>query len=189
MELIPIKLNIDKSLFKGGAKSEAKLKGIFELEIWDKEEKLISKAKGENIITDEGLNHILNAVLHGATQIATWYYVIYETDTAGASDMTYAVPVFTECTAYDEVTRPEYNEAESAAKSITNSANKATFTMNDTKTLYGAALVGGGTDPNTKGDTAGGGTLLCAGKFDTAQPVVSGNICYGTYTITAADAG
>jgi len=178
---IPIKLNIGR-----GVRTGAKLKGIFELEVRDQIGNLISKARGENIVTDEGLNALLNILLHGATQITTWYYVIFENDFTADGDETYAVPGYTECTAYDEGTRPEYNEAESVAKSTTNSANKAVFTMNDTKTLYGAALVSFA----TKGDTAeSGAILLCAGKFDAAQPVISGNVVNGTYTITAVDAG
>jgi len=56
---IPIKLNIDKNLLSGGIKSGAKLKGIFELEVRNKKGELISKARGENIVTDEGLNALL----------------------------------------------------------------------------------------------------------------------------------
>jgi hypothetical protein len=170
-------------------KSGAKFKGIWEIEVKDKKGNLISKSRCENVITDEELNHILNVEFHGATQITTWYCLMFESDTTPDGDTTYATPVFTETTAYTEGTRPEYEEAESTEESTTNSANKATFTMNATKTLYGAALVGGGTDANTKGNTDGGGTMACAGKFDTAQPVISGNVVNLTYTITSADAG
>jgi len=150
---------------------------------------VISRTYIKDLMINQGLNHILNVVLHGATQISPWYCVLSETNTAPAAGMTYAVPSFTETTAYDEATRPEYNEAESTAQSTTNSANKATFTASATKTFYGAALVGGGTAPSTKGDTAGGGTLLCYGLFATAQPVIDGNIVNLTYTVTSADAG
>ena len=168
----------------------AKFKGVFEIEILDKKDgKVISKSQTENIITDEGLDAILDIMLHGSTQITTWYCALFESDTTPDGAETYAVPVYTESTAYDEATRPEYNEAASSSQSVTNSANKAVFTASATKTWYGAALVGGGTAATTKGDAAGGGTLLCCGKFATAQPVIDGNVANLTYTISAADAG
>jgi len=187
-------------------KSGAKFKGVWEIEVLNSRDpvtgkrfrdkagrflprQVISKSSCENIITDEGLNADLNIMLHAATQITTWYCVIFESDTTPNGAETYAVPVYTETTAYDEATRPEYEEAESTAQSTTNSANKAVFTASATKTFYGAALVGGGTGASTKGNTAGGGTLLCAGKFATAQPVIDGNVVNLTYTITSSDAG
>ncbi len=95
--------------------------------------KLIWTEEIHNIWTDEGLNALLNIMLHAATQITTWYCLIFETDTTPAAGTTYAVPVFTECTAYDETIRPTYDEAASTAKSTTNSASKAVFTIRATK--------------------------------------------------------
>ena len=170
-----------KTLFKVG--------GIFTVEVYDKlGGKLITRSEAKNVVTNEGLDAILNIMLHADTQITAWYCLLYETDTAGASGLTYAVPSFTETTAYDEATRPAYVEAASSGQSITNSANKAVFTASATKTFYGAALVGGGSAATTKDDQAGGGTLLCAGKFATAQPVIDDNVVNLTYTISAADA-
>jgi len=177
-----VKINLPTNLRSG-----AKFKGIFDIEIKDKLGNLLSRSRAENIITDEGLNKLLNIMLHAATQITTWYCVIFEDNYTPLSTNTYAVPGYTEWTAFDEATRPEYVEAESTAKSTTNSANKAVFTANATKTLYGASLVGGGTDPTVKGNTAGGGVLLCAGKFAASQPVVDDNVVDLTYTVTAAD--
>jgi len=179
-----VNLNLPSNLRSGG-----KFKGVFDIEVKDKLGNLISKSRAENIITDEGLNSMLNVYLHAATQITTWYCMMFETNTTPDGDTTYAVPVFTEFEAYDEANRPAYVEAESTEESTTNSANKAVFTSSATKTLYGAALVGGGTDADTKGDAAGGGTMPCAGKFAASQPVVDDNVVNLTYTITAADAG
>jgi hypothetical protein len=185
----------EKAIGTHEAKAGAKFRGIWNIEVFedqaafDRGDKPIAVSECKNILTDEGLNKVLNVMLNGATQITTWYCVIFENDFTADGDETYAVPGYTETTAYDEATRPEYVEAASTAKSTTNSANKAVFTANATKTFYGAALVGGGSAATTKGDTAGGGTLLCAGKFTAAQPVIDGNVVNLTYTITAADAG
>ncbi|MGD9212413.1 MAG: hypothetical protein PVI90_16650 [Desulfobacteraceae bacterium] len=171
--------------------SKARLQGHLRIEVFDnaKDMNKISESECKNLITDEGLDALLDIMLHGATQITTWYCVISESDTSPAAGMTYAVPSFTETTAYDESTRPAFNEAASSSQSVTNSANKATFTMNATKTLYGAGLVGGGTDGNTKDDQAGGGTLFNYGEFTASQPVISGNVVNLTITISAADDG
>jgi hypothetical protein len=170
-------------------KDGARFRGHWIIEIFNnaKEMKLISKSECHNIITDEGLNRILDVMLHGTTQTSPWYCELFESNTTPDGSETYDVPVYTPCTAYDEATRPEYNEAASSSESVTNSANKAVFTMNDTKTLYGAALV----SVNTKGDHTGGANnvLFCAGKFGTAQPVISGNVVNLTYAVSAADDG
>lgn len=141
----------------------------------------------KNIVTYQGRNALLDVMFHGATQIATWYVVIFEDNHTPAVGDTYAVPGYTESTAYDEATRPEYQEAAAVSQSTTNSANKATFTINATKTIYGAALVGGGSAPTTKGDTAGGGTLFAAVPFATAKPVEAADVLKVTVTINASD--
>ena len=163
--------------------------GYFEVVCRDKHGNIKWRELAENIINNEGLDAILNIMLHAATQITTWYVALVETDTAPASGQTYAVPVYTECTAYDEATRQEYVEAAASSQSITNSANKATFTMSATKTIYGAALVGGGTGASTKGNTDGGGTLLCYAKFATSKSVEDNDTLEVTYTVSAADDG
>ncbi len=180
-----IKINPEK------IKSCALFGAHFEIDIFNSrdEMKLIGHSSGDNLMTTEGLNAWLDIMLHGSTQITTWYCVISETDTSPAAGMTYATPSFTETQAYTEATRPEFNEAAANSGSITNSANKAQFTANATKTFYGAGLVGGGTAASTKGDTAGGGKLLDFALFGTAQPVVSGNVVNLTVTINAADDG
>ena len=169
-------------------KSGAKFRGRFIVECFRKG-KLIWKEDVSNIITNEGLDAVLDIMLHASTQITVWYCTLVETDTTPAAGQTYAVPVYTESTSYDEATRPEYNEAASSSQSITNSANKAVFTISATKTMYGASIVGGGSAPTTKGDTAGGGTLFCYAKFATARPVEDNDIINLTYTLTGADDG
>jgi hypothetical protein len=172
-------------------KEGAKLAGHIVIEVFNNKEemKLIGRSECHNIVTDEGLNKILDVMLHATTQISTWYCVISETNTTPAAGMTYAVPSFTEWQSYGETTRPEYVEAASSGKSTTNSANKAVFTANATKTLYGAGLVGGGSSPGVKGNTAGGGVLFNFGLFSASQPVITDNVVNLTITISSLDDG
>jgi hypothetical protein len=129
-----------------------------------------------NLVTNEGKNANLNIMFHGATQITPWYFVLFEADYTPLVTNTYAVPGYTETIGYNEITRPEFVEIASTAQTLNNSASKATFTFNTIKTIYGGALVGGGTDGNTKADAAGGGTLYSSAKFTETKPVVSGDI-------------
>ena len=170
-------------------RGKVKLGGTFELVCFGPDGKEKWREKADNIITNEGLNHILDAVLHAATQITTWYVIPVETNTAPAAGMTYATPSFTESTAYSEGTRQAYVEAAASSQSITNSASPAAFSINATKTIYGAALVGGGSAPTTKGDAAGGGTLLCYALLTASKDVSSGDTLNITYTVSAADDG
>jgi hypothetical protein len=171
-----------------GAKSGQRflVESVWEVECI-RDGKTIWTERNKNLCTDQGLNALLNIMFHAATQITTWYIAIFNTDTTILAAHTYAVPGYTESTAYDEATRPEYVEAASSAKSTTNSANKASFTMSGTTTIYGAALVGGGSAASTKSDTAGGGTLYCASKFTSGKAVEDGDVLKVTVTLTAAD--
>ena len=170
-------------------KMRAGVGGVFIIECYDRFGNFKWIEKTHNIVTNQGLDFLLNVLLHRSTQIDPWYCVLVETNTTATSAMTYAAPVYTETTAYSEVTRPEYAEAAASSQSITNSASKAAFTMNATKTLYGASLVGGGTDPTVKGNILGGGTLLCYAKFGASRVAESADIVYLTYTFSAADNG
>jgi len=138
----------------------------------------------KNIVTLEGKNRLNDVMFHGTTQITTWYVAIFSSNTTCVNTMTYAVPVYTESILYDEATRPAYVEAASSSQVTTNTANRAVFTMNDIVTIYGCALVGGGTGATTKADTAGGGCLYSASKFSEAKSVVATNVLSVGITIT-----
>lgn len=159
--------------------------------IWDCEHwrggKLIGTSRDGNVCTDEGINALLDIMFHGATQITTWYVLLFNSDTTPSSATTYATPVFTESTDYDEANRVEYVADAAATKSITNSANKAVFTISGTTSIYGGALVGGGTSASTKGNTDGGGTMYCAAKFGAVKNVVDDDVLNIAITITGAD--
>lgn len=162
------------------------IESVWDVEHW-RDGKLLSRDISKNVCTDEGLDALLDIMFHAATQLTTWYVLIFESDTTPDGDTTYAVPVFTESTAYDETERPAFDEAAASSQSITNSASKASFTMNATKTIYGAALVAGGTDADTKDDQAGGGTMYCASKFSSSKSVEDDDVLKVTITLNASD--
>jgi len=144
--------------------------------------KVIDEWSEKNLVVNEGLNSLLNVMFNGAAQITTWYTGIYEgnytpTATVTASNIASSS---TECTAYASSTRPEYVEAAASSQSITNSANRASFVFNATKTVYGAFLV----SSNVKNGTTG--TLFSAARFDTSKSVESGDELLLTYTFTSS---
>lgn len=149
--------------------------------------KLVWSERIHNVVTDEGIDSVLDVYFHAATQITQWYVTVFEDNYTPLVTNTYLAPGFTETTAYSEGTRPTFDEAAAASKSITNTASKATFTFSEDKTIYGGALVGGGSAPSTKGNTAGGGTLFCSAKFASAKPVVTNDVLKVTVTISGQD--
>lgn len=160
---------------------------VHHVECW-RDGRLAWVEENHNLVTTQGLNALLDIMFHASTQIATWYVAIIESNTAAAAGMTYATPTYTESTAYGEATRPAFVEAAAAAGVSTNTASPATFTINATKTIYGTALVGGGTAPDTKADAAGGGTLFCYSLFSAGKAVVNTDVLKITISLTAADA-
>lgn len=134
-----------------------------------------------NLVVNEGLNHLLDVTFHSGTQVGTWYLGLFEGNYTPAAAATAAniASAATECTAYDEATRQEYKEAAASSQSITNAADKATFTMNATKTIYGAFLVSN----STKGSTSG--ILFSAGRFNAPKQVVDDDQLLLTYTFNA----
>lgn len=148
------------------------------------ERRLIGIDHTRNIVVNEGLNHTLSVLVAGGTQVNPWSIGLFEGNyTPVATDTAANITAnSTECVAYDEATRQTYVEAAPSGQSVTNSANKATFTMNAPKTVYGAFLV----SLSTKSGTTG--TLLAASRFSASRNVVDNDQLLVTYTLAAADA-
>lgn len=143
---------------------------------------VIDREDVTNLVVNEGLDHILNTVFHGGTQVGTWYLGLFEGNYTPIATNTAATiaGAATESTAYNESQRQEYKEGAASAQSITNSADKATFTMNANKTIYGAFLISNA----TKGATSG--ILLAAARFATPKTVGTDDQLLLTYTFNAS---
>lgn len=158
--------------------------GMWHVEQWRNGKQVDPRPPTKNLICNEGLDHILNVLLRGTTQVSPWYTGLFEGDYTPSATVTAATitSASTESTAYDETTRVEYNEAAASSQSTTNSANKATFTMNATKTIYGAFLA------SASAKSATTGTLLAATRFSTSRAVIDNDVLLITYTVSAASA-
>lgn len=97
-----------------------------------------------NLVTTEGRNHILDAVLHGSAQIPTWYVALFAGNVTPAATWTGAnfAANSTEFTNYTESTRQEYVEGAAASGVTNNYASKAAFTIGvGGGTVYGGAIL------------------------------------------------
>ena len=153
--------------------------GVFELE-HRRNGKLIGRDIASNIVTTEGLNHILSTVVAGGSAVSPWYIALFEgnyTPVAGLTAATFTASA-TECTAYDEAARVAYVEGTPSGGVIDNSASRAVFTMNATKTIYGGALL----SVSTKSSTSG--TLLAAARFSSSRAVVDDDELSVRYSLT-----
>lgn len=142
-----------------------------------------------NLCVNQGLNYLLGAGFSAVTAISSWYVAIYDNNHSPASNNTYATPGFTEVTGYTEATRPAWTKGSVTSRTLTNSASKASFTFSSAATIYGAALVGGGTAATTKGNTAGGGKLFNISAFSSgSKGMASSDVLKVTIALTVADA-
>jgi len=158
---------------------------VWTVEHW-RGDNLLAKRIEENLCPDEFINHVLDVALSGGSQISTWYMLLFSDNHTPAAGDTYATPGFTEADGYDEAVRPTWNEGGVSAKSITNSSNKATFTMDGTDgTVYGTGLV----SVSTKNDTVGGGVLGPVAQFTggAITGIVDDDVLKVYMTVTGSD--
>lgn len=162
---------------------------VYEVEHWGKCKfrseayYLLEESADHNVVPDAALNKLLDIMFHGESAISPWYILLFNDDVTPGAGATYATPGFTESTNYSESTRVEFNEAAASEESISNGANKASFTMSASETIYGAALV----SHSTKGDTSTSGAVLFgAARFGSPKGVASDEVLKVTVTISAS---
>ena len=129
-----------------------------------------------NLFVNAGLNYLLDSGFGG-----TEYLGLKGSGTPNAADTMASHSTWSEITAYTEGARPTYSHAAAASQQVTNSASKATFSINATTTVYGIFC----TTNSTKGGTTG--TLISATDFASSKGADSGDTLEVTYTVTAAN--
>ena len=169
-------------------RSRAKFRGHYKLECYDRFGRLKWTDEIDNLITLVGLDHFLDTELSSGTQVTAWAVGLTDgTPTVAAGDTMASHAGWLEVgtssgDAYDETVREAFVDGGVSSQSVDNSASKATFTMNASKTVGGAFLC----SDSAKGGTAG--TLLSVGAFTAGDKVVvSGDSVQVTATFTAAD--
>lgn len=144
--------------------------------------KIVDSFDDMNLVVNEGLNYLLDAGLGGASPLTTWYLGLFEGNyTPVGSDTGASIASnSTESTAFAATTRALWSPTASAAQSVTNSASRASYTFNATKTIYGAFLISNSTLNGTAGK------LFAAARFTSPKSVVNADQLLLTYTFSAS---
>jgi hypothetical protein len=170
---------------RSGLSGEAGIQGRWSIVCRDRHGKVKWTDVIENLVTNVGLNHLLDATLSAATQITTWYVGLTDgTPTTAAGDTAASHAGWTEVTAYDEANRQTWTDGGVSGQSVSNTASPATFTISTNSTTVGGAFL---ISDNTKGGTTG--TLYAVGAFSAGDKSLDdGDSLEVTATFTAAAA-
>ncbi len=157
----------------------------YEIECRDKNGALKWVEHIDNLVTDVGLNEILDKFWNGNLYVASHYVGLTDgTPTVVAGDTMSSHGGWAEVVAYTESVRQTLNMGSVASQSVDNSANKAVFSINVNSTIIGGAFIA--TD-NTRGGTAG--ILISEGAFAGGDKTVDdGETLSITVTSTLASA-
>lgn len=135
------------------------------VEVLDKHGNVLESEVVHNLMPVQALNHMIGATFKGESQNGSWYVGIYEgnyTPLAGDTAATFPAAA-TECTAYAEAARRTLTLGAISGGAVDNSAVRAEFTMNATKTVYGGFI----SSASAKGATTG--ILGSAVRFSTPK--------------------
>lgn len=149
-----------------------------------KDGQVVSVEEVKNLVPAEGITHILNTVLKGGAQTASWFIGLYEGNyTPVGTDTAATFPgSATECTTYSAATRVAFTPGAIAAGSLDNAANKAEFTLSANKVVYGGFI----SSASAKGSTSG--ILLSAVRFGSPKSLDSGSVLRVTAGFTLVSA-
>jgi hypothetical protein len=154
-------------------------KGRFTLEHF-RSGRLINKIEIDNLVVNEGKNHILNTQFNSGSQVTTWYMGLINASgysAIAATDTMASHGGWTEITAYTQATRPQWVVSAASGQTITN-PSAITFDINATGSVQGGFIC----TNNTKGGSTG--TLWSAVSYSSAVAVANGDQIKNTYTIT-----
>jgi hypothetical protein len=137
-----------------GVKNGMRVGGFFEFTCYDADGNVKWVDRVHNLVANVGLQHILDVLFAGTTQVTTWYVgLTAESPVPAAGDMLASHSGWTEFSDYAD-NRKEYVDVRSD-QSVTNSASKASFSINASGTVGGGFLASASTGTS--------GTLLsCA---------------------------
>lgn len=139
-----------------------------------------------NLITTEGLNHMLAVTTNGASQTPTWYMALYTgayTPTLGLTAATFAVAANENTSAtegYTQANRVAWNESAPSGGVVANTASPAVFNFATASSvsIQGAALLSSA----TRGGTAG--VILSATRFAAPRVFYNADVYNLTYELT-----
>lgn len=146
---------------------------------------LLWERRAHNIVTNAGLDEILDKFWKGSGYTAAHYLGLTDgTPTVAAGDTMSSHAGWSEVTGYSESTRQALTLGSVSSQSISNSGSKAVITASGTITVGGAFS----TTSSTKGGTTG--VLVSVAAFSGGDESLSASETLTiTYTFSAADDG
>ena len=137
------------------------------------------------MITNQGINHVLDVALHDATKVATWYIGLIRDDNysgLAVGDTLASHAGWEEATEYAEAARQEWVEAAPSSQVVA-TGTEATFTINAAQTIKGFFIASSSTKAGTTG------TLLATVLFSGGdRDFTAGQLLKISYSITGQDA-
>ena len=166
-------------------------KNTYEFECFDSEGNLKWTESVKNLVTNEGLDDVLDKYLKGSGYTAAWYVglvdnasftAIAATNTSTDIHVSTATNGWIEFDDYSEGVRQTLTLGTVSSQSVDNSASKAAFSIDATGVVNGAFVV----DTNVWG--TGAGVLYGAASFSATRNVENGDTLNVTVTLTQASA-
>lgn len=157
---INVETRFDPSIARLAALREgASIEGSWDVVCRDRYGKVKWTDTIKNLVTNEGLNYLLDAGLSGATPDTTWFVLLTDgSPSVNAADTLASHAGWTEVTAYDESNRVAWTDGGVSSQSVDNSGSPAQFTISsDSTTVGGAGLAGVNTGTS--------GVLYAVGAF------------------------
>lgn len=151
----------------------------YEVEAFDKDGNRKWFEEFNNLVVTEGLNWLLEKTFKGSSWTAAHYVGLTAgTPTFAAGNTMSSHAGWTEVTGYSEGVRQTLTLGTVSGGSVSNTASKATFSINATVTVGGAFV----TSDSTKGGSSG--TLYGGGAFTGDRSLISGDTLTVTITLT-----
>lgn len=180
-------LDLIRKLLGGNqVKSGIRIGGVFEVTCRRPDGSIRWQDTAKNIVTTEGLNHILDILFAGDTQINPWYVGLLGSSPSPAAEWTKTEVGAADFVDYDEATLQAYVDARSS-QTVSNTASKAAFTIDTNSSTIGGAFLA---SASTKAVEGGAAEILCAAAFSGGDKSADDDDTLEvTYTFTAADDG
>lgn len=143
--------------------------------------RVIGSFQVDNLITENGLDKMLDVMFHGTAAISPWYMGLINNagfTAIAATDTHDTHPGWVEFTNYAEATREVWPEDAASGQAITNTTLME-YNINATGQIKGAYL----SNLSAKGSVAAG-TLWNATAFSSVLNVINGDVLRLTYTVS-----
>ena len=154
-------------------------KGLWKFECFDKDGNPKWEVEEHNIITNAGLNHVLETEFRNNTVVSAWFVGLKHAGNVAAGDTLASHNGWTECLNYTTNNRMAYTTNAAASGSITNNNSKASFNI-----AVNNQVISGGLLASVANGTSG--VLFSVVDFTGGNKTCdNGDTLQVTYTISA----